>query len=190
MTRGQQLLVVAAIVAILAALGVGWYARRPSAAPDASGGVYVAPDAPPRAPTVMVHVAGAVARPGVYELPVGSRVGHGIEAAGGFTAYANTDGVNLAATLEDGQRVDVPTRGSVQAPAQQPDQPDSAGAININRASAADLEQLPGIGPSLAARIVQYRATHGPFGSVDELVEVPGIGPGRLADIRGHVVVQ
>lgn len=137
-------------------------------------------------PSIVVHVAGAVVAPGVYELEAGVRVYDAVLAAGGPTEAADTDQLNLAALLVDGEKVYVPREGEAV--------PDTGGSgsaqtvvVSINTASARELEALPGIGPVLAGRIVAYRAAHGPFRSVDELINVSGIGPKLLEQLRPHV---
>lgn len=150
----------------------------------------------PDPPDVVVHVAGAVRVPGVYAVAGGGRVDDVIRLAGGPAADADLDGLNLAAPLVDGQRVYVPVRGEVD-PAQVPSGPPAtvgtgtaaAGPVDVNRATADQLDALPGIGPATAAAIVQDRTDHGPFASVDDLDRVPGIGPSKLEAIRDLVTV-
>lgn len=122
---------------------------------------------------VVVHVAGAVAAPGLYEIPAGSRVADAVEAAGGVTKKNAANSVNLAREVVDGEQILVGTAAA-----------GSTAGISINSASASDLEELPGVGPVLAERIVAHRNTHGPFRSVDDLGDVPGIGDSVLANIR------
>ncbi len=156
--------------------------------------------APPTSAVPMVLVvqaAGAVVHPGVYRLPDGARVAELIEAAGGATADADLDRVALAAKLADGQRIAVPRRGDPASPAEPASgasgtgavAPGPVGPVDLNRATTADLDRLPGVGPATAAAIVAYRDAHGPFGSIDELTEVPGIGPAKLAALHGLVTV-
>lgn len=144
---------------------------------------------------LVVHVAGAVQLPGVYRLTAGSRVIDAVQAAGGVAADANTDAINLAAVLADGERVYMPREGEV-APVVASSRPDGSGAstspdgpVNVNTATADDLDSLPGVGPSTAAAILSYRDQHGPFASVDDLGEVRGIGPAKLDALRGLVTV-
>ncbi len=149
---------------------------------------------------ITVHVAGQVNKPGVYTLPSGSRLRDAIQQAGGTKADADLDGVNLAEPLSDGQKVYVPSKAEtrVATASAEPRAPASRDAprtpprfpLDINRATAEELERLPGIGPVLAARIVEYRRQHGQFQSVEELLEVRGIGPKRLEQIRPYVVVR
>lgn len=173
--------------ASVAAVGLLWLLARPGSLPSAARVPDVAastsPAAGPLAVTqaeLIVHVAGAVARPGVYTMPGGSRVGDAVAKAGGPLRKAMLDGLNLARPLTDGEQVVVPDRASVTAPAA-PASPGVAGAagaatVNLNQATAADLETLPGIGPVLASRIVQHRDSIGGFKEVGDLRDVPGIG--------------
>ncbi len=144
------------------------------------------PPPPPTAAPLTVYVSGAVARPGVYTLPPGSRVRDAIEAAGGFTEEADPDHVNLAQPLADGEHIRVPTRKSeAQRGGQRTPTPTVAFPVDINTAPAAALEAIPGIGPAIAERIIANR----PYGSVDDLLRVRGIGPATLEKIRPYVTV-
>lgn len=151
-----------------------------------------------------VHVAGAVQKPGVYTLAEGSRVADALRQAGGTKPNADTDALNLAEPLLDGQRIYLPrknetapaTAASAQPPSTRWDAPRNAPAdrvqfpLDLNRATADQLEALPGIGPVLAQRIVEYRRQVGRFQSVDDLLGVHGIGSKRLEQIRPYVVVR
>lgn len=153
---------------------------------------------PGPAGSIFVHVAGAVAKPGVYELPAGARVIDGITAAGGATSAADVSAINLARPLTDGERVYVPRRGEVP-PGEAAGGPDATGGassgavasgkVNINTASVAELETLPGIGEVIAQRIVDYRTQHGPFRSVRDLLKVEGIGQKKFESLQDHVTV-
>lgn len=152
---------------------------------------------------IVVHVAGAVVAPGVYRLDPSARVVDAIELAGGLAADAHADAVNLAAPLADGDRVYVPgpgdevaavpagvtSSGAPGAAATGADGSVAAGPIDVNSATADQLDTLPGIGPSTAAAIVAHREANGPFGSVDGLADVRGIGPAKLDAIRALVTV-
>jgi len=154
------------------------------------------------ASSVTVHVAGQVKKPGVYTLPSGSRIRDALQQAGGAKPDADLDGVNLAEPLSDGQKIYVPHKAETRIAAvfREPRAGESSSRsstkspprfpLDINRATAEELEQLPGIGPVLAARIVEYRQMRGRFQSVDELLEVRGIGPKRLEQIRPYVVAR
>jgi competence protein ComEA len=150
----------------------------------------------PTSAEVVVHVAGAVSAPGVQRLPPGARVVDAVEAAGGTLPDADLRGVNLAALLEDGQQVYVPVPGeepplAVAMPAGPSDDGEgsSGTVIDVNTAGSRELEALPGIGPATASAIIDHRTTHGPFGSVDQLVDVRGIGEAKLEQIRPLVTV-
>ncbi|MCS6829177.1 MAG: helix-hairpin-helix domain-containing protein [Armatimonadota bacterium] len=154
---------------------------------------------------IVVHVAGAVKKPGVVRIPRGSRVDDAVKAAGGFSAQADPDSVNLAQLLEDGVQVYVPRKGEpVQVEGRvggvtsgramegtssgRKNLP--SGKININTANAEQLESLPGVGPAIAQAIIEYRRQNGGFQSVDELLEVSGIGPKKMEQIRPYVTVR
>jgi competence protein ComEA len=220
---GLARLVGAAVSVVVVVVGALWLLRAPSPSaeatlPIASGGgaspaiTLPAPSTlppvvtmPPPAAMIVVHVAGAVERPGVVVLATPARVVDAVVAAGGAAGDGDLDGVNLAAALADGQRVYVPVVGEVDPSAVpsgggsgsassggsavggDPDAP--AGPIDLNTATAAELDGLPGVGPATAAAIVDDRARNGPFASVDDLDRVPGIGPAKLAALRDLVSV-
>lgn len=164
----------------------------------APGGVQILPPAPSPTPqpsptmaSARVYVSGAVVAPGVYTLPPESIAQDALNAAGGPAQDADLSLVNLAAPVSNGQQVHVPRVGEKVAqktPSSAP--PALTGPLNLNTATAADLEQLPGIGPALAARIIRYRQEHGPFRTVDALLLVSGIGPATLDRIRSLVTVD
>jgi competence protein ComEA len=139
---------------------------------------------------LVIDVAGAVRRPGLYRLREGSRIDDAIAAAGGPTAKAQLDAVNLAAPIADGEQVVVPGRGVAGAPAASPPAAGSSPSapLDLNTATAEQLDSLPGIGPVTAQKILDYRQAHGAFHSVAELEGVPGIGPGRLSQLKGLVI--
>lgn len=186
-----ELVGVALLLAVTLAGAGLWYLRslpRPiqvrsggSSGPAAEG----SPTA--EAPVILVDVAGWVRHPGVYEFHEGDRVIDAIEAAGGARSGAALESLNLAAPLADGTQVLVPRR----APAGTASGSTSGdiGKININTASATELEALPGVGEVIAQRIVEYRTENGPFASVDQLLDVSGIGDATLAEIRDLVTV-
>ena len=154
--------------------------------------------------SLLVHVVGAVRHPGVYELASGARVADAVERAGGPRARAVLESINLAAELIDGQQVVVPARPrpaaagggtgppgeaapTVGASTGAPSAPAPSGPISLSSASAAQLEQLPGVGPVTAGKIIAHRDEHGPFRAVDELAAVSGIGAARIEAIRDLV---
>jgi len=137
-----------------------------------------------------VHVAGAVATPGVHAIPFGARLQDALAAAGGPLQDADLDRVNLAAALEDGQHVYIPHRTPQipeEDPAASPTLLPMTQKVNVNTATAVELELLPGIGPSLAEAIVEYRLEHGLFNQPEDLLGVSGIGPAKLDQIAGLI---
>jgi competence protein ComEA len=139
----------------------------------------------PPLPGVRVSIQGAVATPGVYRLPPGSILLDAISEAGGLLPEADIQRVNQAAGLQDGQEIRIPQKVTSAAPAVVV--PASDGRININTATAAQLDQLSGIGPALAQRIIEYREQNGPFQTVDGLLKVKGIGQALLEKIRDQL---
>lgn len=163
-------------------LGAWWWTSSAPAGTDIPVDpepTFVAAEASPEA-ILMVHVAGEVRRPGVVRLAAGSRVVDAIEAAGGATPSAVLAGVNLASPVVDGSQIVVPSSaaGGLAAPAV------DDGVVVVNRATATELESLPGVGPVLAERILLHRAEHGPFETVEDLLDVSGIGEAILARLR------
>lgn len=167
-------------------------ARVPSGTP-------VALEPPPTEVPIEVHVVGAVLRPGVYIFPEGSRVQDAITAAGGLTSDADLRATNLAAKLEDGQQLEIPAGGGGAGAAVPTTAfrviPSSATAtpsgdlININSASLEQLESLPGIGPTTAQNIIDYRTVHGPFAHIEDILNVAGIGPATFDSIKDLIAV-
>lgn len=132
--------------------------------------------------TVFVHVCGAVKNPGIYGLSAGSRIGDAIDAAGGFTADADTDSLNLAQPVSDSQQVRAPTLGEASEQAD--------GKININTASQQQLVTLPGIGESKARAITDFRTEHGRFEKPEDIKKVPGIGDSVFERIKNDIKVD
>jgi competence protein ComEA len=157
--------------------------------------------APTQAP-ISVHVIGAVPRPGLYEFPENARVQDAIDAAGGLLAEADENALNLAALLEDGQQLDIPYQAG-SAPSEfdsgSGDLPSSDNGtagdeqnnelVNINTATIEELDSLPGIGPTTAQKIIDYRAENGPFSVIEDIMNVSGIGPATFEDIRDLITV-
>lgn len=142
---------------------------------------------------IQIHVVGAVRTPGVYALLPGSRIVDAVEAAGGFTQDADAERVNLADFLQDGEQLRIPQVG-LELPAS-PTPLSSAsrmegGLVNLNTASVAELEALPGIGPTYAERIVSYREEHGPFESCEQVKDVRGIGEVCYEQIVPHITIE
>lgn len=151
----------------------------------------LAPSPPPSGRAgraIAVHVGGAVREPGVYRLAEGDRVERAVAAAGGAREDADLDALNLAARVRDGDKILVPSRASRAADGE-PAAGDAPSRVNLNTASAAELDALPGIGPALAERILAYRKSRGGFRSVQELAKVPGIGPRKLEQLAELVTV-
>ena len=143
---------------------------------------------PAHARKVVVHVVGHVFKPGLYSLPEGSRVDDAISTAGGPKPKAALELVNLAAPVADGQQIVVPSRrDAAVAAAGGTGSSALGGRVHLNSATLEQLDELPGIGPITAQKILDYRAEHGAFGSVDELDAVSGIGPATLAELRDLV---
>lgn len=138
--------------------------------------------------TVLVHAAGAVAHPGVYELVAGARVADLIDAAGGPTPDADVDQLNLAAPVADGERVYVPRAGEI-VPGGPGNGDSPKGPLDLNTATLDQLDELPGIGPATAKAIIDERDRRGGFTSVEELLDVRGIGPAKLEQLRDLVTV-
>ena len=182
--RALRALIALVVVAALAA-GWMWWQGRPrevvlAPQPLAEGSPITAASGVALASAtgdVVVHVAGDVHAPGVLTLPAGSRVGDAIEAAGGVTRPKAADSVNLARPLVDGEQILVGAQGVAQGGG-------GDAGVSLNSADAAALEALPGVGPVLAKRIVDWRTANGPFRSVDELGEVSGIGDALLGQLR------
>jgi competence protein ComEA len=147
-----------------------------------------ATQARPNAGKLVVDVAGAVRRPGLYRLAHGARVADAIALAGGATRRADVDAVNLAAPLADGLQVVVPRRGTAGGSSGSGAAPSATAPVDLNSATVEQLDALPGIGPSTAQKIVDFRQAHGAFHSLEELDAVPGIGAGRIAQLKGLVV--
>lgn len=146
---------------------------------------------------LLVHVAGAVERPGIVTLEPGARIGDAVTAAGGPTSDADVHQLNLAAPVVDGLQVRVPVAGEVVPPGGMPPQTETGGGtgpgavsiVDVNSATEVELEALPGIGPALASAIVEWRARNGPFSTPDDLLDVPGIGPAKLDGLVDHIVL-
>jgi competence protein ComEA len=179
-----QLLVYAAIAVAVLLVGARWIRSGGTEGPSSSAGLSFAADSPPGSDEgsrdVVVHVAGAVARPGVYRLPAGARVTDAVRRAGGFARGANRDAINLAARLSDGQQVVVPGPGTATAAAAG----EAAGPISLGGATVEQLDQIEGIGPVTAQKIIEFRDQHGGLSSIDQLDEVDGIGPSTMETLR------
>lgn len=194
---------------ILLTAGGGYLLLRPApSAPAAAAPIEVYTPTPlptealPPTPTpapIVVYVSGAVTEPGVYALPAGARVGDALQAAGGATPEADLVHVNLARRIQDEEQVHIPRQGeptlalpasvnsasAAGVPSEQ-----TGGLLNINTATAEELDALPGIGPGYAQRIIDHRENQGPFKTIDEIQNVPGIGASTFARIRTLITVE
>lgn len=221
--RNPWLIGAAAVAAALIIVGaIAWYTLRESPplfaaaeAPAAAGGGggdgagMLGDDSTPALEPlpIYIHVAGAVNAPGVYKLAEGQRVVDAIAAAGGGTADAAINSINLAQALTDGQRLYVPTKREAQGtqpggtysggkpfvPPGSGGSADGSGGqaiINVNTASKEELDRIPGIGPVIAERIILYRTVNGPFKAVEDLTKVSGIGDKKLQDLKPHLTVR
>lgn len=206
--------IVAGIVTAIAFLGVGWFIMKPSPVPIDAFVPHVSSVVSPTSVTmspirVKVHVAGAVNSPGVYQLSSSARVVDAIAAAGGALRTADLESINLAQTLTDTEQVYVPVkkvsrprvtiaprlRPHRNSPTTVPQAGSGTGStpasklINLNTATATELDSLTGVGPSTAKAIIAYRTKKGSFSKVEDLLNVPGIGPAKLAAMRDEVSV-
>ena len=178
-----------------------------SAGPASSGGATSGGDTAGSG-QIVVDVDGAVAHPGLYKLPLGSRVQAALAAAGGLSPQADAHRINRAAKLHDGQKLYVLSQGESAPPLAASSgqgceghscastdggvagsDAEGQGLVNINTANATQLTQLPGVGPAIAQKIIDYRTANGPFTSLDDLTKVPGIGAAKLAQIKSHARV-
>lgn len=193
-SRHRSLLVLCSVLSLVSGGLIGFFTPHPQGRPV----TVITPDptaTPLPTPTpspLRVYVSGAVVNPAVYRLPPGSLVEDAVRAAGGPASDADLDRVNLARELLDQQQVYVPRVGEGST------QPTLSGGIaapgepliNINTATAAELEMLPHIGPTTAQRIVEYRETYGPFETIEEIMEVPGVGRATYEEIRDRIATE
>jgi len=183
-TSRRRVVLGAAVVLLLVAVGCAVLFS--SLAPRGVSTV-VAPSSSPGAvspASIYVHVLGAVASPGLYELPEGSRAVDAIASAGGFARKADEAAVNLARFVTDGEQIIVPVVGASPAGSSGAGSGSGSGLININSADATALETLPRIGPAMSARIIAWREENGRFASVDDLKKVTGIGDATFAGLK------
>jgi competence protein ComEA len=152
---------------------------------------------PPTPAPLVVHITGAVKKPGVYTLPPVSRVGEAIDLAGGISTNADSSLINLAQLVEDGEQIWVPyqiqeivVQDDVEIVSIKPTQSHLISLININTATQTELESLSGIGPVYAKAIIQYRLENGPFEKIEDIQEVKGIGPVTFEKIRSNITVR
>jgi len=208
---GFRRVISTAVAVAVVAVGAWWVVRVPPAPVESSisftatsraGGESVPlPTGAIPSLGIVVHVAGEVKNPGVYTLSNSARMIDAVLAAGGATARADLEVINLATPIMDSSQIYVPAKGAAERPVfarPQPgvngvqstqSSPDTNGIVNINRASVTELDALPGVGPSTAQAIVDYRTTNGPFGSPEDLLNVKGIGPAKFDAMRKLVGV-
>ncbi len=174
-SQREKILAISAALLALLLVVVVWWGNRPRASSPS---------------IIVVHVEGAIRRPGVYRVKEGTRIYELIEEAGGTTEEADLRSLNLAAFLYDGQKLIIPatSSGTLLVTSPLPSSlariPSSTAIVNVNTASVKELEVLPGIGEVLAQRIVEYRENNGPFKTPEDLLKVRGIGPKKLEEIR------
>ncbi len=211
LSRAQQVMVGVALAGILAGTGMLWYARQRSAAPISAEEFFreaprLGAEADQSPSNVKVFVSGAVAQPGELTVPAGSTVRDVLARAGGVLPNANLAALRSEVRVRDGDTVFVPRNESIpslprqEAPTPEPEGRNSVkqpperrveiATVNINTADAAELEKLPGIGPTLAGRIVSYRLQHGPYMRPDDLLRIHGIGPKKLQELQPYVTVR
>jgi competence protein ComEA len=179
----SQLLVYAAIAIAVLLVGARWIRSGGEAPASAGMASFEADGFEPDADSqrdVVVHVAGAVARPGVYRLPLGARVADAVKRAGGLVRGAAGDGINLAARLSDGQQVVVPGRGAGATAA-------GEGPVPLGSATVAQLDEIEGIGPVTAEKIIEFRDQRGGLSSIEQLDEISGIGPSTMEALRAEL---
>jgi competence protein ComEA len=194
-----QLLVYGAVGVALLLVGARWIRSSDDRAPASGGVSYSSGSAPSGSDAagfnvetqggedVVVDVAGAVDDPGVYRLPAGSRVNTAVQRAGGATARANVEAINLAARLTDGQQVVVPERVAGTAPSVSTVTGTDTGPISLGTATLEQLDTIDGIGPVTAQDIIDFRDQHGGISSIDQLDEISGIGPATMEALRARL---
>lgn len=185
LSRNQALALAGALLLVLVLAGRAWRGGEQVPAGETRSALR-APGADATNETAfVVHVVGAVRRPGLYRLPVDARIADAVRRAGGATRRADLALVNLAAPLADGTQVVVPRRIEASAGTVAGGDPAAAtGPVHLNTATLETLDALPGVGPVTAQKIIDFREEHGAFSSVDELDAIPGIGPARLEQLR------
>jgi competence protein ComEA len=172
---------VTGVAVLVVVAGAAWFGLGSEEAPPAPG--QVASSQEPDSQPIRVHVSGAVAAPGVVQLLADAIVADAVAAAGGAVETADLTSINLAAPLRAGERIIVPDTSHRGAGAVH----DVQVGVDLNAATASELEALPGVGPVLAGRIVAFRTERGPFLSVEDLLDVPGIGESKLSQMRDSI---
>jgi competence protein ComEA len=188
-SRSTAIVGVCVALAVLALVGQRLAQAGAAREPEAVAAELEPVASPPARPVLVVHVVGEVRRPGLYRLRDGARIADAVHRAGGAARGADLAAVNLAAPLVDGIQILVPSRDAPGSAGT--GEPSSAGSpggtVSLSSATVEELDELPGVGPITAQKIVDYRAEHGPFASVDDLDAVPGIGPTRIEQLRDLV---
>ena len=196
--RHRRIVLAGMALVVVAGLLLVWV-NRPRAVPIKISTPVPTPTAAitpvPTPALVRVYVTGAVKNPDVYVLPPGSIVKDALLAAGGATTEADLNRVNLAVQVHDEQQIHVPRQGeaATSIPASNTPLPAVSpvgGKVNLNTASVDELDTLPGVGPAIAQRIVDYRTEHGPFVQIEDLMQVKGIGPTTFAEFRDRITVE
>ncbi|GAV22029.1 helix-hairpin-helix domain-containing protein [Carboxydothermus pertinax] len=187
---------------IILLLGVIFYfwGTKPEEAPvkEASGEEVVVLNTEKSSSKVVVQVAGAVYKPGVYSLEEGSRVKDALEKAQGMLPSADDSSINLAAKVTDGQKIYIPFRGENQAPSapvnnafgKPSPMPNQSNKVNINTATLEELDKLPGVGPATAAKIIEYREQNGPFTTIEDIKKVKGIGDKKFESLKDYITIN
>lgn len=183
----SPLLIAGTILILLSAGGLGCHLLKSKAPLDVTIENPSDTDSLTEKGQIIIYLSGEVRNPGIYTLKTGSRLYQAVELAGGFTEEADKVAVNLACKLEDEDHIHISKKGEISS---SPFGPSSPGKININTASQSELETLPGIGPTLASRIIEYRKTTGPFKAVEDIKKVSGIGDKRFEAIKDLITVR
>jgi competence protein ComEA len=193
-SRSSALVLASLLLAALAVAGPRLARTGAAATPDVAAAPLEPVSSVPSRRALVVHVVGAVRRPGLFRLPEGARVADAVARAGGATRRADLAALNLAAPLVDGTQVLVPRRAVSATDASPAAAEAGAGGgvaagskLSLSSATAEELDELPGVGPVTAQKIIDHRTEHGPFASVDDLDAVPGVGPARLEQLRDLV---
>ncbi len=206
LNRKQKIIIGIAALVVIAGIGIYLFVKNSQYEEFDMNEVLVnAEEKEYKEDTIIVHITGEVKEPGIIELPSEARIAEAIEAAGGVTEGADLDEVNLAFVLSDGQKVYIPNKNEKEVSGEKVYITVGSGnniivqdkveegkkqKVNINEAKQEDFEQLPGIGPSIAQRIVEYRDQNGKFTSIDELQEVKGIGEAKFENIKEYVTIK
>jgi len=193
MARQRGLTILCSVLSLIVGVVIGYFGMRSPKGTPISVSTPLPTSTPSPTPTpapIRVYVSGAVQRPAVYELSPGSIVRDAIEAAGGPTSEADLDRVNLALEVRDQQQVYVPRQGEANPLPSVSGGEAGEERVNINTATAAELETLPRVGPATAQRILEYREANGPFERIEDIQNVPGIGPATFEGMKDLITVQ